>query len=135
MFLSIIYFLSFWRALYITFNVLVCNYVIVIARAKNTMADTSPRAQPTDSIATSVQQKSTNLNSEFHCYKYLFLLLSSRHFLFYKRKYYHDRTLSPSCKTIFLPPQICSKDRTQTQYWKTIFFRLQRRSNLVTNVR
>ena len=32
--------------------------------------------------------KSTNLNSEFHCYKYLFLLLSSRHFLFYKIKYY-----------------------------------------------
>ena len=32
--------------------------------------------------------KSTNQNSEFHCYKYLILLLSSRHFLFYNRKYY-----------------------------------------------
>ena len=29
-----------------------------------------------------------NLISEFHCYKYLFLLLSSRNFLFYKRKHY-----------------------------------------------
>ena len=86
------------------------------------MADNSPslRAQPEDEcaiiaiiskvmrynyfisyIATSVQQQRTKLNSDFHCYKYLFLLLSSDAKIL---SLGNDRTLSPYCKTIFLQP-------------------------------
>ena len=42
----------------------------------------------------------------------------------------NDHTLSPYCKTIFLPPQRCSKDRTQTQYSGTSLIRTSLNRNL-----
>ena len=129
------------------------NYVIVITWAEDIMAiivrvrGHSPRMSTIIAIISEVTlynyfisylpipfqfNKSTNQNSEFHCYKYLFLLLSSRQFLFYNRKYYPwERSHTVILLQNDFPPttDMFEGSHTDTLLEIYIVFRPQRCSN------